>query len=94
MWELDHKEGWAPKNWCFTTVVLEKTLESPLDSKEIKPVDPKGIQSWIFIGRIDAEAPIIWPPDVKSWLTGKDPDAGKDWGQEKRMTEDDRGWDG
>ena len=85
MWELDHKEGWAPKNWCFWTVVLEKTLESPLDWKEIKPVNPKGNQCWIFIGRTDAEAeaPIIWPPDGKSWLTGKDPDAGKDWRQEK-----------
>ena len=77
MWELDHKEGWALKNWCFWTVVLEKTLESPLDSK-IKPVNPKGNQPWIFIGRTDAEAPIIWPPDAKSRLTGKDPDAGKD----------------
>ena len=69
MWELDHKEGWAPKNWCFWTVVLEKTLESPLDCKEIKPVNPKGNQPWIFIGRTDAEAPILWPPDVKSRLT-------------------------
>ena len=88
MWDLDHKEGWAPKNWCFRTVVLEKTLESQTskDSK-IKPVDPKGNQSWIFTGRTDAEAPIIWPPDVKSWLTGEDPDAEKDWGQ-KRATED------
>ena len=84
MWELDHKEGWVPKNWCFWTVVLEKTLESPLDCKEIKPVHPKGNQSWIFIGRTDSEAPILWPPDVKSWLTGKDPDAKKDWGQEKK----------
>ena len=86
MWELDHKEGWAPKNWCFWTVVLEKTLESPLDSKEIRPVNPKGNQPWIFIGRTDAEAeaPILWPPDVKSRLTGKDSDAQKDWGQEKR----------
>ena len=85
MWELDHKEGWAPENWCFRTVVLEKTLESPLDSKEIKAVNPKGNQSWIFIGRTDAEAeaPILWPPDAKSWLTGKDSDAGKDWRQEK-----------
>ena len=91
MWELDHKEGWAPKNWCFQTVVLEKTLESPLDCKEIKPVNPKGNQSWIFIGGTDAEAeaPVLWPPDVKSWLIGKDPDVGKDWRQEeKRMTED------
>ena len=91
MWDLDYKEGWAPKNWCFWTVVLEKTLESPLDWKQIKPVHPKGNQSWIFIGRTDAEAeaPILWPPDVKNWLTGKDPDAGKDWSQEKKeMTED------
>ena len=90
MWELDHKEGWAWKNWCSQTVVLGKTLESPLDSK-IKPVNPKGNQLWIFIGRIDAEAdsPLLWLPDVKSWLTGKDPDAGKDWGQEEKgMTED------
>ena len=80
MWELDHKEGLAPKNWCVWTVLLEKTLESLLDSKEIKPVYPKGNQSWIFIGRTDAEAevPILWPPDVKSQLIGKDPDAGKD----------------
>ena len=96
MWELDHKEGWALKNWCFWTVVLEKTLESPLDSMEIKPVNPKGIQSWIFIGRTDvkAEAPILWPPDVKSWITGKDPDGGKDWRwEEKGMTEDEMvGW--
>ena len=92
MWELDHKESWGLKNWCFWTVVLEKALESPLDSKEIKPVHPKGTQSWIFIGRTDAEAeaPTLWPPDVKNWLIGKDPDAGKDWRQEeKRMTEDD-----
>ena len=90
MWELDHKEDWAPKNWCFLTAVLEKTPASPLDSKEIKPVNPKGNQLWIFIGRTDAkaEAPILWPPDAKSWLTGKDPDAGKNWGQEERgMTE-------
>ena len=81
MWELDHKEGWALKNWCFQTVVLEKTLESPLDCKEIKPVNPKGNESWIFFGRTDAEAetPILWPPGVKNWLTGKIPDAGKDW---------------
>ena len=77
LWELDHKEGWVMKNWCFRIVVLEKTLESPLDCKEIKPVNPKGYQSWIFIGRTDPEAPILWPPDVKSQLTGKDPDAGK-----------------
>ena len=91
MWELDYKEGWVQKNWCFWTVVLEKTLEGLLDYKEIKPVHPKGNQSWIFIGRTDAEAetPILWPPNVKSWLIWKDPDAGKDWGQkEKGMTED------
>ena len=91
MWELDYKESWAPKNWCFWTVVLEKTLESPLDCKEIQPVHPKGSQSWIFIGRTDAEAetPILWPPDAKNWLLGKDPDAGKDWRRgEKGMTED------
>ena len=89
MWELDHKESWAPKNWCFWTVVLEKTLESPLDCKEIKQVNPKGNQSWIFIGRTDAEAEtlILWPPDAKNWFIGKDPDAGKDWRQEKGMTE-------
>ena len=96
IWELDYKENWAPKNWCFWTVVLEKTLESPLDCKEIKPVHPKGHQSWIFIGRTDVEAetPILWPPDVKSWLIGKDPDAGKDWRrEEKGMTEDEMvGW--
>ena len=86
MWELDHKEGWALKNWGFQTVVLEKTLESPLDCKEIQPVDPIGNQSWIFIGRTDAKAetPILWPPYAKSWLTGKDPDAGKDWRQEEK----------
>ena len=80
MWELDHKEVWVPKNWYFQIVVLEKTVENPLDSKEIKPVNPKGNQSWIFIGRTDveAEAPILWPPDVKSRLIEKDPDAGKD----------------
>ena len=91
MWELDYKEIWALKNWCFWTVVLEKTLESPLDCKEIPPVHPKGDQSWVFIGRTDAEAEtwILWPPDVKSWLTGKDPDAGKDWGQEKKGTTED-----
>ena len=85
MWELDHKEGWALKNWCFWTVVLEKTLESLLDCK-IKPVNPNRNQSWIFIGRTDAEAevPILWPPDVKNWLIGKDPNAGKDWGQEEK----------
>ena len=91
MWELDCEEGWAPKSWCFLTVVLEKTLESPLNCKEIQPVHPKGNQSWIFIGRTDAEAetPILWPPDAKSWLIWKYPNDGKDWGQdEKRMTED------
>ena len=94
MWELDHNEGWAPKNWCFWTVVLKKTFESPLDSKEIKPVNPKGNQPWILIGSTDAEAPVLWPPDAKSWLIGKDPDAGKDWRQEERgMTEDEMvGW--
>ena len=87
MWELDHKEGWALKNWCVWTVVLKKTFESPLDCKEIKPINPKGNQPWIFIGRTDA--PLLWPPDTKSQLTGKDPDAGKDWRQEdKGMTED------
>ena len=94
MSELNHKEGWEPKNWCFQTVVLEKTLESPLDYKEIKSVNPKGNQSWVFIGRTDAEAPILWPPGPKNWLTGKDPDAGKDWRwEEKGMTEDEMvGW--
>ena len=93
MWELDHKEDWVLKNWCFWTVVLEKTLESPLDRKAIKPVNPKGSQPWIFIGRTEAAAPLLWPPDVKSTLTGKDPDAGKDWRQERRMTEDEMvGW--
>ena len=86
MWELDHKKGWAPKNWCFWTVVLERTLESLLDCKEIKPVNSKGNQPWIFIRRIDAEAeaPILWPPHGKSLLFGKDPDAGKDWRQEEQ----------
>ena len=91
MWELDYKESWAQKNWCFWTVVLEKTLESPSDCKEIQPVHPKENQSWIFIGRTDAEAetPILWPPDAKNWLIGKDPVAGKDLRQkEKGMTED------
>ena len=90
MWQLDHKERWAPKNWCFCTVVLEKTLESPLDCKEIKPVNPKGNQPWIFIGNTDVEveAPILWPPDLKNWLIWKDPDAGKDWRlEEKGMME-------
>ena len=94
--KLDYKESWAPKNWCFWTVVLEKTLESPLDCKEIQPVHPKGDQSWIFIGRTDAEAetPILWPPDVKSWLIWKDPDAGKVWRPEKKGTTEDEmvGW--
>ena len=96
MWELDYKESWAPKNWCFWTVVLEKTLESPLDCKEIQPVHPKGDQSWVFVGRTDfeAETPILWSPDTKSWHIGKDPDAGRDWRQEeKRTTEDEMaGW--
>ena len=95
-WELDCEEGWAPKNWCFSTVVLEKTLESPLDSKEIQPVHPKGDQSWVFIGRTDVEdeTPILWPPDEKSWLIWKDPDVGKDWGQEEKGTKEDEmiGW--
>ena len=90
MWELDLKEGWLPKNWCFQTVVLEKTLESPLDSKEIKSINPKVNQPWIFIGRTDAEALILWTSDVKSWLIGKDPDIGKDWGQEEK---DNKEWD-
>ena len=89
MWELDYKESWVPKNWCFWTVVLEKTLESPLDRKEIKQVNLKGNQLWIFIGRTDAEAPILWSPDAKSWFIGKDPDAGKDWGQEEKGTTED-----
>ena len=95
MWELDHKEGWVLKNWCFQSVLLEKTLESPVDSKEIQPVHPKGNQPWIFIGKTDteAEAPILWPPDTKSQLFGKDPDAGKDWRQETETTEDEIvGW--
>ena len=85
IWKLDYKESWAPKDWCFWTMVLEKTLESPLDIKEIKPVNPKGSQFWIFIGRTDveAEAPILWPPDVKNWLTRKDPHAEKDWRQKR-----------
>ena len=93
MWELDHKEGWAPKNWCFWTVLLEKTLESPLDCKEIKAVNPKGNQPWIFIGRTDveAEAPILWPLNAKSRLIGIDPDTGKDWGQEEKQVR--WGWD-
>jgi len=96
MWELDCEESWAPKNWCFWTVVLEKTLESPLDCKEIQPVHPKGDQSWVFTGRTDAEAetPILWPPHAKSWLIRKDPDAGRDWGQEEKGTTEDEmaGW--
>ena len=96
IWELDHKEVWALNNWCFQIVVLEKTLESPLDCKEIKSVNPKGNQSWIFIRRTDAEAetPILWPPDGKNWLVGKDPDAGKDWRQEEKRTTEDEiiGW--
>ena len=86
MSELDYKEGWALKNWCFWTALLEKTLESPLDCKEIQPVHPKGDQSWVFIGGTDAEAetPLLWPPDVKSWLIWKDPDAGRDWGRRRR----------
>ena len=95
MWELDYQQSWALKNLCFWTVVLEKTLESPLDSKEIQPVHSKGDQSWVFIGRTDeAETAILWPPDAKSWLIGKDPDAGKDWGQEEKETTEDEmaGW--
>ena len=93
MWELDCEEGWVLKNWCFWTVVLEKTLESLFGQKEIKPVNPKGNQPWIFIGRTDAEAPIFWPPDVKSRLIGKVPDAGKDWKQEEKWaTEEIVGW--
>ena len=94
--DLDHKESWVPKNWCLWTVVLEKTLESPLDCKEIQPVNPNGDQSWVFIGKTDAEAeaPILWPPDVNNWLIGKDPDAGKNWGQEEKGTAKDEmvGW--
>ena len=95
MWELDYKESWAPKKWRFWTVVLEKTLGSSLDCKEINPFNPKGNQSWIFIGRTiaEAETPILWPPDAKNWLIGKDPDAGQDWRQEKGTTEDEMvGW--
>ena len=96
MWELDYKESWALKNWCFWTVVLEKTLESPLDCREIQPVHPKGDQSWVFIGRTDVEAeiPILWPPHAKSWFIGKDFDAGRDWGQEEKGTTEDEmvGW--
>ena len=96
MWELDCKESWVLKNWYFWTVVLEKTLESLMDIREIQPVNPKGDQSWVFIGRTDAKAqtPILWPPHVKSWLVGKDLDAGKDWGQEEKGTTEDEivGW--
>ena len=96
MWELDCEEGWALKNWCFWTVVLEKTLESPLDYKEIQPVRPKGDQSWVFFGRNDAKAetPVLWPPHAKSWLIGKDSDVGRDWGQEEKGTTQDEmtGW--
>ena len=96
VWQLDYKESWVPKNWCFWTVVLEKTLESLLDCKEIQPVRPKGDQSWVLIGRTDVEAgiPILWPLDVKSWLIWKDPDVGKDWGQEEKGTTEDEmaGW--
>ena len=96
MWELDCEESLGPKNGCFWTVVLEKTLESPLDCKEIQPVHPKGDQSWVFIGRSNAEAetPVLWPPHAKSWLIGKDPDAGRDWGQEEKGTTEDEmaGW--
>ena len=96
MWELDCEESWVPKNWCFWTLVLEKTLENPLECQEIQPVRPKGDQSWVFTGRTntEAETPILWPPDVKSWLIWKDPDAGKDWGQEEKgATEDEMvGW--
>ena len=96
MWELDCEEGWAPKNWCFWTVVLEKTLESPLDCKEIQPVHSEGDQPWVFFGRNDAKAetPVLWPPRAKSWLIGKDSDAGRDWGQEEKGTTEDEmaGW--
>ena len=96
MWELDCEESWVPKNWCFWIVVLEKTLESPLDCKEIQPVHPEEDKSWVFIGRTDAKAktPILWPPLAKNWLIGKDPDAGRDWGQEEKGTTEDEmaGW--
>ena len=96
MWQFNYKESWTPKNWCFWAVVLEKTLESPLNCKQIQLVHPKGDQSWIFLGRTDAEAetPILWPPDAKSWLIWKDPDAGKDWGQEEKGTTEDEILDG
>ena len=93
MWELNHKGHWTPNNWCFRIVLVEKTLESPLDNKEIKLANLKGNELCIFIGRTDADAPILWPSDAKSWLIGKDPDAEKDWRQEKRVTEDEMfGW--
>ena len=96
MWELGHKESWGPKNWCFWTVELEKTLESPLDCKEIQPLHPKGNQSWIFIGRVDIKLKLqlLWPPDVKNWLIWKDPNAGKDWRREEKGTTEDEmaGW--
>ena len=96
LWELDYKESWVLKNWCFWTVLLEKTLESPLDCKEIQPGHPKGDQSWVFIGRTNAEAetPILWPTDARTWLIGKDPDAGRDWRWEKKGTTEDEmvGW--
>ena len=96
MWKLGHKEGWLLKNWCFWTVVLEKTLESPFNRKEIQPVNPKGNQSWVYIGRTDAEAetPVLWPCDAENWLTGKDPDAGRDWRQEEKGTTENEmfGW--
>ena len=96
MWQFDHKEGWAIKNWYFWIVVLEKSLESPLDCKEIKPVSPQGNQPWMLIERVDIEAaaPILWPPDVKCWLIGKDPGPGRDWGQEEKGTKEDKmaGW--
>ena len=96
MWELDYEESWVLKNWCFWTVVLDKTLESPFDCKDIQPVHPEGDQSWVFIGRNDAEAetPILWPPHAKSWLIGKDPDARRDWGQDEKGTTEDEivGW--
>ena len=96
MWELGYQESWAPKNWCFWTMVLEETLESPMECRDIKPVHPKGYQPWIYIGRTDAkaEAPVLWPPDAKNWLLGEDPDAGEDWRwEEKGTTEDEMvGW--
>ena len=96
MWELDCEEGWVPKNWCIWTVVLEKTLESPLDCKEIQPVHSEGDQSWVFFGRTDAKAEtlILWPSHVENWLIGKDSDAGRDWGQEEKGTTEDEmaGW--